>query len=65
MSMAEMRKIRMKSGPTAARTRRITSTGKRMRFSNGPPHRSVRRLVLLTRKVEIRYPAEPITSTPS
>ena len=28
--------------PTAARVRRTTSTGKRMRFANSPPHSSVR-----------------------
>jgi hypothetical protein len=38
--------------PTAARTRRTTSTAKRMRFSHGPPHWSVRRLVFCTRKVD-------------
>jgi hypothetical protein len=35
----------MKSGPTASRTRRTISTGRRMRFSNGPPQASLRRLV--------------------
>ena len=33
MSIAAMRKITMQSEPTASRTRRTTSTGKRMRFS--------------------------------
>ncbi len=54
MSIAEMRKMTMKFGPTAARTRRITSTGKRIRFSQEPPQRSVRRLVFCTRKVDSR-----------
>ena len=50
MSIAGTRKITMKRSPTAARTRRTTSTAKRMRFSQGPPHWSVRRLVLRTMK---------------
>ena len=54
MSMAAMRKMTMKSLGTASRTRRTTSTGKRMRFSKGPPHWSVRRLVFSTRKVDRR-----------
>ena len=33
MSIAAIRKITMKSSPTAARTRRTTSSGKRIRFS--------------------------------
>ena len=54
MSIAAMRKIRMKRSPTASRTRRTTSTGMRMRFSHEPPQRSLRRLVLRTRKVDSR-----------
>ena len=54
MSIAAMRKISRKRSPTAARTRRTTSTGKRMRFSHDPPQRSVRRLVFCTRKVDSR-----------
>ena len=54
MSIAEMRKIRMKSGPTAARTRRTTSTGKRMRCSNGPPQGRCAGWSFRTRKVDSR-----------
>ena len=54
MSIAEIRNTRMNSRPTASRTRRTTSTAKRIRFSHEPPQRSVRRLVLRTRKVLIR-----------
>ncbi|CAM5688106.1 hypothetical protein STENM223S_09874 [Streptomyces tendae] len=35
----------MKSSPTASRTRRTISRGKRVRFSYEPPQRSVRWLV--------------------
>ncbi len=41
-SSIDSRKTMMKFGPTAARVRRTISTGKRMRFSNSPPHSSVR-----------------------
>ena len=54
MSMAGMRNTTMKFGPTVARTRLTTSCAKRRRFSQGPPQRSVRRLVRSTRKVLIR-----------
>ena len=55
----------MKSGPTASRTRRTISTGSRIRFSNGPPQSSSRLLVWVTRNWLMKYPSEPITSTPS
>ena len=44
-SSIDSRKMMMKFGPTASRVRRTISTGKRMRFSNAPPHSSSRWLV--------------------
>jgi hypothetical protein len=44
-SIRLMRQITMASGPTDARTRRTTSTGRRIRFSSLPPRRSSHRLV--------------------
>ena len=44
-SIAEMRYIKRKSGPNAARMRLMISTEKRFRFSAEPPQRSVRSLV--------------------
>jgi hypothetical protein len=61
----ERRKITMKSRPTASRSRETISTGSRMRFSGLPPHRSVRRLVRGARNSLMKYPSDPITSTPS
>ena len=43
-----------KSGPTAARTARTTSTRKRERFSVLPPYSSVRLLVLGDRNEDSR-----------
>jgi len=59
------RYIRIKSGPTALRVSRMISRGKRMRFSYEPPHSSVRLLVWSTMNWLMRYPSEPIISTPS
>ena len=64
-SSSDMRYISRKSAPSASRTRRTTSTGKRIRFSAAPPHRSVRRLVCGARNWLMRYPSDPITSMPS
>ena len=44
-SSAEIRYMTMKSGAVAARTASMTAIGKRLRFSNGPPHQSSRLLV--------------------
>ncbi|SLI38100.1 Uncharacterised protein [Mycobacteroides abscessus subsp. abscessus] len=44
-SAMDSRKIRMNSGPTAARIRRTISSGSRRRFAAEPPHSSVRLLV--------------------
>ena len=54
ISMPAIRKIMMKSSPTAARHRRTTSSANRMRFSYDPPYSSVRIFVFSTRNVEIR-----------
>ncbi len=64
-SSIDRRKTTMKFGPHAARTARTISTGKRMRLSNDPPHSSVRRLVRGATNWLIRYPSEPMISTPS
>ena len=44
-SSPEMRKMMMKSRPTAARVWRTTSSASRARFSSDPPHSSLRLLV--------------------
>lgn len=43
-SVAEMRTITGRSAGHASRTASKTSSGKRSRFSSGPPYASVRRL---------------------
>ena len=48
-SSSDIRYITKKSSPRASRIRRTTSTGKRIRFSADPPHRSVRWLVRAAR----------------
>ena len=54
-----------KSSPTASRMRVRISSGKRQRRSKSPPHRSVRWLVSATRNWLMRYPSDPMISTPS
>ena len=55
----------MKSFPTASRSRVTISTGSRIRLAQLPPQASVRRLVRVTRNWLMKYPSEPMTSTPS
>eukprot|EP00659_Diplonema_papillatum_P016452 gene16451-biopygen16579 len=57
--------ITMKSSPTAFLTAFTISNGNCIRCGYGPPHLSVRLLVCSARNSLMRYPSEPMTSTPS
>src|SRR6185436_957382 len=54
-----------KPAGTSSRERFTTSTGNRIRRSAVPPQWSVRSLVRAARNWLIRYPSEPMISTPS
>jgi len=61
----DTRKTSVKSGPAAFRAARAISTASRLRFSKEPPQASVRRFVRGARNSLMRYPSEPMSSTPS
>ena len=64
VSSTAMRIDTTKSGPTRWRIARSTRIGKRMRFSNDPPYRSVRWFVAGDQNWSSRWPYASI-STPS
>ncbi len=64
-SSIESLKIRMKFSPTAFRVSLMISNGNLILFSKDPPHWSVLLLVFADTNSLIRYPSEPIISTPS
>ena len=55
----------MKSLPTASRVRATISIGNRIRFSKLPPQPSVRRFVCAAMNWLMKYPSDPMISTPS
>lgn len=61
----ESRKVMMKSSPAAWRIRRTISVARLRRPAGVPPQASVRRLVRGERNWSMRYPSEPMISTPS